>query len=80
MKIVDLDTVILSRDAVVAWHAMVPQIGTIFIALGMKSGKDIPIEQGRVEEDGTLSIFVPLPNGKGEISMRVPPDQWARKQ
>jgi len=38
--------------------------------------KAIPDEQGRVEADGSLTIFVEIPN-VGEVSMSIPKGQWA---
>ena len=49
-------------------------IGPKLIASGTDP-RDIPDEQGRVEDDGSLTIFVSLPDG-GEVSMTVPKEQW----
>jgi hypothetical protein len=51
-----------------AWHALVAR------SLPRLQGLDpaaIPDEAGRIEPDGSLTIFVPLPNGS-EIVMPVP--------
>ena len=37
---------------------------------------DIPDEQGKILDDGSLLIFVELPVG-GKIEMKVPPGKWA---
>jgi hypothetical protein len=38
----------------------------------------IPDEQGRIEDDGNLTIFVALPDGR-EIALRVPREHWAQR-
>lgn len=50
------------------------RIAAILPSLGIAPG-DIPDEKARIENDGSLTIFVGLPIG--EVSLRVPPGQWA---
>lgn len=74
---IDLDDVLLSCDVVKAWVAFAkPSVEAL-----VKSGKlvdtsSIPDERARINSDGTLTIFVTIPNC-AEFSMVVPADQWA---
>ncbi len=78
MSEIDLDDVLLSPEAVAAWLRAVAAA----VRAGKLAGIDpaaVPDERGRVESDGSLIVFVPLPGG-GEISVRLPPGAWARRQ
>lgn len=77
-EIDDLDLVLLTPAVVRAWvNEVVPRAVSLLIAAGM-SPDSIPDERGRVETDGSLTIYVSLPGG-GEVGMSVPPSQWTRK-
>lgn len=43
---------------------------------GVAHASHIPDEMARVEADGSLTLYVPLPDGT-EISMRVAASDWA---
>ena len=78
-KIDDLDLVLLTPEVVRVWKFEVaPRAAAMCAAAGIKPTQ-IPDERGRVEEDGSLTIYVALPGG-GEVGMSVPPDHWAWKQ
>lgn len=74
-NVIDLDDVLLTVTAVNQWHAFAGQVAAGIRALGITDPEQIPIEQGRVNPDGTLTIFVTLP--QGEVSMVVPREHWA---
>ena len=71
---IDLDQVNISPAVHNAWQGMARSIADIVRRLGI-SPDEIPDEKARIEDDGSLTIFVELPIG--EVSLRVPPDQWA---
>lgn len=82
-EIIDLDNVMLSAEAAAAWQEMASRMS---LALGQLQAlgrsirsEDIPDEQGQIEEDGSLTIFVEI-EGILSVSMPIPPDHWARKQ
>ena len=75
-KEIDLDDVLLSPAAVVAWQEMAARIAS---ALQGVRPSDIPDEQARINDNGTLTIYVKIP-GKADISLDVPADQWAYQQ
>jgi hypothetical protein len=80
---IDLDSVVLSPDTVAAWSEIALRLAAALRQL-QQSGRqiseaDIPIEQGRVEDDGTLTISVNVP-GVFDASMTVPQGHWSRKQ
>lgn len=74
-KIIDLDHILISPVVYVAWQAIVRQATAEIVKRGIEL-KDIPVEQARVEDDGSLTIFVDIPR-LGEVSLTIPPDQWA---
>ncbi len=75
-KIDDLDLVLLTPAVVRAWVLeVVPRAMSLLAAAGV-SPDSIPDERGRVEADGSLTIYVALPGGT-EVSMSVPAGQWA---
>lgn len=75
-KVIDLDGVLLSPATVDAWRELAARA-----AIGLRNieARDIPDEQVRVNDDGTLTIFVKVPDVI-DISMDVPADQWAYRQ
>ena len=77
---IDLDNVMLSEETVVAWSATVSRIARAIITAGIEREEDIPLEQARIEDDGTLTIFIALPSDVGEVSMSVPAGHWTRRQ
>jgi hypothetical protein len=78
--VIDLDEVLITPAVWRAWHART-QRAALMLRRTMPDtpSDDIPDEMGRVEVDGRLTIFVPLPDGS-EIAMTVPPGAWARRQ
>ena len=73
-KEISLDQVSLSSSAVIAWKTICWRA-----ARGLVTGVDptqISDERVRLEDDGTLTIFVTLPSG-GEVAMGVPVGHWA---
>lgn len=75
MKVIDLATVLISPAVYRAWLEVVSNAVPRLLAAGIDP-RQLPDEQGRIEDDGSLTIFVVLPNG-GEVSMPVPKGQWA---
>ena len=77
-EIDDLDFVLLTPAVVRAWkEEIAPRAARELATAGYTDS--IPDEQGRVEADGSLTIFVALPGGV-EVTMSVPAGQWAWKQ
>jgi len=70
---ISLDEVNISPAAYEAWQEIVERIDEILPSLEI-APSDIPNEKTRIENDGSLTIFVTLPIG--EVSLRVPPHQW----
>lgn len=77
-NIIDTDDVMLSRDVFEAWNEFTKRIAAQLELLGVTGPSQVPDEQGRVNADGSLIIFVALPNG--EVSMTVPKEHWAYRQ
>ena len=76
-RIIDLDLVNISVNVYQAWKCLARQAVKNLAARGiLLRPEEIPDEQGRLETDGSLIVFVVLPNGE-EVSLRVPPGQWA---
>ncbi|OGG52472.1 hypothetical protein A2851_05550 [Candidatus Kaiserbacteria bacterium RIFCSPHIGHO2_01_FULL_53_29] len=77
-SVVDLDEIMFSRYATNAYLKFVEQVGSALSAAGLmpRDPKNVPLEQGRLEADGTLTIFVELPTGI-EVAMNVPKGHWA---
>ena len=70
-----LDFVLITPTVFRVWmNEVVPHAVSELIARGANLDS-IPDERGRVEEDGSLTIYVDLPGGI-EVKMSVPPDQW----
>ena len=72
---IDLDLIGLSVPAVEAWHAMAERVAVALAQMRRVGDSSIPDERARVNDDGTLTIFVSIP-GVMDISMDVPADQW----
>lgn len=79
MNVIDLDKVLFSEEAVAAWMSIVPRVALAFQAVGI-CPEEIPDEQARIESDGSLTIFMEIPGGRGEVSLTIPPGAWARLQ
>lgn len=75
-NVVDLEYILLSREAYQAYSQLAQRVALALRELNIDPVR-IPDEQGRVNEDGSLDIFVTLPDDKGEVSMNVPKGQWA---
>lgn len=76
-KDIDLDQVYFAPQVRAAWLALADQAGHT-LALLKEAGVDIPAipdERGRIEDDGSLTIYVSVPNVI-DVSMSVPPGQW----
>ncbi len=77
---IDLASVNFTPEAVEAYKAFTERIVQALIATDLAPDpKNIPDEQGRLESDGSLTIFVSLPNDV-EVSMNVPKGHWAWRQ
>jgi len=77
-EIDDLDLVLLTPAVVREWtDEIAPRAAALLAASGYQG--PIPDERGRVEEDGSLTIYVALPGG-AEIGMSVLSLEWAWKQ
>ena len=71
-QIIPLESVVLTEQVKDAWLALAAQ------AVDRLAGvdpQDIPDEQARIEEDGTLTIFVEVPNILS-LSLSVPAGEW----
>lgn len=80
-KEIDLTAVMLTAVAGAAWHQLAGRV-----ALGIEQlkrmGRDIPPipdERARVEDNGTLTIYVSIPNVL-DVSLSIPADQWVYRQ
>jgi len=74
---VDLDRVNITPEVYRAWHEKARRAVDKIAAKGtVFRPEEIPDEQAREESDGSLTIFVVLPNGE-EVNTRVAPGQWA---
>lgn len=81
-EIVDLDGVEVTPEVYAAWSEIARRLTVTLRLIGVPE-EAIPEEQGRVEEDGSLVIFVEidLPSGGTiEASLKVPPEHWAWRQ
>jgi len=78
-KIINLDAIMLSPAAVAAWQKVAQRLAPALREISEKRGDalDIPDEQGRVNDDGSLTIFVEIPGVDMNISLEVPASQWA---
>ena len=71
-----LSRVALSRSAFDRWHTKASELAREARKHGVRRPADIPDELTRVEADGALTLYVPMPDGT-ELSMRVEPREWA---
>ncbi|TSC56561.1 MAG: hypothetical protein Greene071421_134 [Parcubacteria group bacterium Greene0714_21] len=70
---IDLDQVSVSPNMHSTWEAITTSMAELLHRHGiLLSEVD---EKARVEGDGSLTIFAKLP--MGEVSLRVPPREWA---
>lgn len=81
VKEISLDAVMLSLDAATAWHEMAGRVAMALQHIGKMRAKtlSIPDEQARVNDDGTLTIFVNIPDVI-DVSMDVPVGHWGYRQ
>ena len=77
-NVIDLDDVMISPAAFGAWNEFAKRIAEQIRLLGVTDPSQVPDEQGRVNPDGSLTIFITLPNS--EVSMTVPKEHWAYRQ
>lgn len=70
-----LSRVVLSHSAVKRWRARASELAREARKHGVRTPADIPDELARVEADGVLTLYVPMPDGT-ELSMRVEPHEW----
>lgn len=71
-----LSRVLLSKEAHERWLREAVKMAAQVANRGILSVSDIPDEMARVEKDGSLTIYVPMPDGT-ELSMRCEPHEWA---
>ena len=74
-SVVDLDETLISPVMFRAYQAFAERVAATLVGSGVDP-RSIPDEQGRIEANGSLTIFVQLPNGI-EVSMSVPKEHWA---
>ncbi|MFZ2886341.1 MAG: hypothetical protein WA021_00805 [Minisyncoccia bacterium] len=77
--IIDLDDVAISSAALAAWHGVAQRAAAFCHQVGVRS-EDLPEEQGRLEQDGSFSVFVKVKTPSGgevDFSLPIPPGQWA---
>lgn len=81
MKEINLDEVMLSSDAAAAWYEMAGRVAVALQRIGKMRAKtlSIPDERARVNDDGTLTIFVNIPDVI-DVSMPVPVGHWGYRQ
>ena len=81
IKEISLDSILLSPDAVAAWHEMAGRFAEAIKQLEKMRGSpiSIPDERARANENGTLTIFVQIPDAL-QVSMEVPRGHWSYQQ
>lgn len=74
----DLETIILSLEAAEAWNGLANNVAAALRNLECLADKWLllPDERARVNDDGTLTIFIRIP-GVLECSLEVPSEHWA---
>ena len=75
---VDLADMLISSAAFHTYHEFADRVARLLVQLGIDP-KSIPDEQARLEGDGSLTVFVVVPNF-GEVAMSIPAGQWAWRQ
>jgi hypothetical protein len=78
-KEISLDDVMISVEAGIAWLQFAERIALAISQLAPRKVSSIPDEQARLEDDGSLTVFVDVPD-LIEISMSIPSGQWWSKQ
>ncbi len=71
----------LSHAATQAWHALASRVADTLEHL-QQMGREIPAipdERARINDDGTLTVFVDIP-GVLNVSLQVPAEQWTYGQ
>jgi hypothetical protein len=71
-----LSRVALSHSAVKRWHERAGDLAREARKHGVRQPTNTPDELARIEADGALTLYVPMPDG-AELSMRVEPHEWA---
>lgn len=81
MKEISLDEVMLSSDAMEAWYEMAGRVAIVLQCIGKMRAKTLSIhdERARVNDNGTLTIFVNIPEVI-DVSMEVPAGHWTYLQ
>lgn len=74
--IADLSRVALAERFLQRWITLVPQLVPEALKRGVRCAGDVPDECARIEDDGSLTVFVPMPDGS-ELSAKAAPDEWA---
>lgn len=59
-----------------AYREFADRVAALVLAVGIKS-EEISDERVRVEENGSLVVYVTLAQENGEVSMTIPPNHWA---
>jgi hypothetical protein len=81
-KPIDLDEVMLSSAAGDAWQVLCNRLVVALEALRLVGriidASSVPDEQARIEDDGTLTIHVDIPDLM-EVSLTVPVGQWTKR-
>lgn len=75
---IDLDDIMLTPAVVAAYSELAKRIA-IALQERINDASSIPDERVRMNDDGTLTIFVNIPEVI-DVSMDVPADQWAYRQ
>lgn len=70
---ISLSGVLLTPAAQAAWREACAHAASILRAQGREIGD--AEEQSRVENDGSLTVFVRLPDG-GEVACNLPAAEW----
>ena len=76
---INLDDVVLSPATVAAWQEIAKRVARALAEIARVRGTTfaIPDERGRVNDDGSLTIFISVPGVITEAFMDVPAGEWA---
>ena len=74
--IADLSRVALAERFVLRWITLVPYLVPEALRRGVRCASDVPDECARIEADGSLTVFVAMPDGS-ELGAKAAPDEWA---